>query len=684
MRLRLAALDRRPVRVRVTAHATRLARFGESDLARGLTLPIVSGVDPAIAAAAVELTAPGCFRRTGDSPLDQALAMGSPFVPAAPTLAPVGMTLPLAVSASGGELGSDVRSVRATRARVGDGAPLSLSLPAGIPILCDVADGGPAVVEVAATGGEPVVGFVSESGDWGSSTALDEAGSSRAAAAAPAGEGRAVELWNADDLPVEARVDGWLARELRDDATTLGAALTSWTVPPGAAISVGLPKGEKLVQLAVAAGGGALVTGGGESRGFVRATGESRSERLRIDADRALLFGARAGEAGTNEGAGTLVGVALDPPRSEGGAAGTERIDADGRFERRFAVAGRFRMQVPPAAGPTRIELDGASDAALLAADGSVRRGAGGGAIEVPATGGELRFAHAAGFVALARTAAAPKPAAAAAVASAAPARRLALPAIVSLNGEELAFETELAAPALLSLRSAGSFALSVSASGKSVLSRSFARGARVDVVVEAGAVRIGLRGLAGEPLFGELVASASPLEPMAEGLGEARLVAAGESRAFTFRVPVAGMAGVGVRSDLPGVETRLFDAAGDEVGGGVAIWTRLAAGEHRLVVDVPNGEVPATIRPALVGTTPPGDGPPQEQIDRFLELAGEGPAPPARAITGSRDRSEGESAEPEGEGDGEGEGEEDFEESPEEADPRERIGRIVETEDAH
>ncbi len=128
-----------------------------------------------------------------DRGLLQALAAGSTFEPAAPTLAPVGFAMPLAVAA--GRRRAAPR-VQARRACVGEGEPLALALPPGTPITCDVADGGAAVVELEATAGEPVVGFLDGRGTIGPSTAWGSTSGGRVRSAKSAGKGRAVELWN--------------------------------------------------------------------------------------------------------------------------------------------------------------------------------------------------------------------------------------------------------------------------------------------------------------------------------------------------------------------------------------------------------------------------------------------------------------------------------------------------------
>jgi hypothetical protein len=144
------------------------------------------------------------------------------------------------------------------------------------------------------------------------------------------------------------------------------------------------------------------------------------------------------------------------------------------------------------------------------------------------------------------------------------------------------------------------------------------------------------------------MVTSSPPL-PIREGLGTERMLAPGESEAFVFRVDRAGPIGVGVAADRAGVQARLIGPAGDVLGQGAAIWRDLEAGDYVLLVGAPETGAPARIRTALVGTVPPGDGPPREEIERFLALAGAAPVA-ARGVVGVEDRPGPESSPPDGE----------------------------------
>jgi hypothetical protein len=88
------------------------------------------------------------------------------------------------------------------------------------------------------------------------------------------------------------------------------------------------------------------------------------------------------------------------------------------------------------------------------------------------------------------------------------------------------------------------------------------------------------------------------------------------------------------VRADQGGVETVLFDAAGSLLGQGVVQWFDFAAGDYVLVVAAPAEGHPARVRPALVGATAPGSGPPPEEARRFLALAA-GETPGVSGVAG-------------------------------------------------
>lgn len=366
-----------------------------------------------------------------------------------------------------------------------------------------------------------------------------------------------------------------------------------------------------------------------DAEALVWAPIDATTETLVTGASRLLLFG---GESTTGE-----VSLEVLPRGAATGssAAGAQLLTDQQRLERRFPSAGAFRVPVAAAdaGSPRRLHLRGAGAALFVGGDGRVQRGS---EFEVTSAGGSLRFEHPPGLVsAWIDDGAESNLAAIDPAPSGAPARALALPATVELGGPVMTFELEVAEPALFKLR--GTAPLAVAVGAPVTRSEIYPRGAQFDAVLPAGKSLIALRALAGEDLTGTVTMVAEPLRPLAEGLGEESLLAPGDSRGYSFRVARPATVGVGVRADQGEVETLLFEAGGRYLGQGVVQWRTFTAGDYVLVVTAPTEGRPARIRPALVGASPPGSGPPPEEARRFLALAA-GQAPAVTGVAGAPD----------------------------------------------
>lgn len=639
LRLRLWSLDRRPATVEVAAYGGALSHRSEGELARGFELEALPGLEPGLAVAVVDLEAPGCFRRdVADPQLLQALSAGSSFEPAAPTLAPVGFALPLAAALTPG--GS--ARVQAGRAFVGDGESLALMLPPGTPITCDVADGGAAVVELEATAGEPVIGFLDGRGMIGPSTAFGPASGGRVRSAKGAGKGRAVELWNSGASLLEARLTGWLSPTAAAERIAWGAGRAS--VGAREARLLELPAGEKELRLTLAAGTSVLALAPASSEAaddaeaLVWAPIDATTETLITRSDRLLLLGTDSAP-----GEVSLELVPLHAATSPA-ASGAHLLTDQQRLERRFSFAGAFRVPVAAAdaGGPRRLHLRGAGVAHFVGGDGRVQRGSD---FELSSAGGSLRFDHNPGLVSAwidsiteKDSSASPSPSETWGMAGETEAIRTQLPAALELDGALQAFELELAAPSLVKVRGTTAVAVATFPGGtRPGRFEVYPQGAQFDAVLPSGSSRLVLRGLAGETLSGTVTLVAEPLAPLDEGLGPESLLAPGDSRGYAFHVARAGAVGVGVRADQGGVETVLFDAAGGGLGQGVVQWAKLEPGDYALVVTAPAEGRPARVRPALVGASPPGSGPSPEEARRFLALAA-GEAPAVAGVAGAED----------------------------------------------
>ena len=286
--------------------------------------------------------------------------------------------------------------MQARRARVGEGEPLALALPAGTPITCDVADGGAAVVELESLAGDPVVGFLDGRGTVGPATAWGPTGGGRVRSAKSAGKGRAVELWNSGASPVEARLTGWLSLNASGERMGWGAGRAS--VGAREARFLDLPAGEKDLRLTLAPGTSVLALAPAnaeaedDAEALVWAPVDATTETLITRSSRLLLFG----------GEGTQGEVSLELLPSAAAAAspatGERSLTDQQRLEKRFPFTGAFRVPVAASAagGPRRLHLRGANSALFVGGDGRVQRGAD---FELSSAGGSLRFEHPPGLV---------------------------------------------------------------------------------------------------------------------------------------------------------------------------------------------------------------------------------------------------------------------------------------------
>ncbi len=127
-------------------------------------------------------------------------------------------------------------------------------------------------------------------------------------------------------------------------------------------------------------------------------------------------------------------------------------------------------------------------------------------------------------------------------------------------------------------------------------------------------------------PLSGTLAMSADPVIPVSEGLGEAVAVPPGGTAAFGFQIARAADVGLGLRAEPDRADTRLLRADGTMVGEGAALLQRLQPGRYVIEARNPSDATTALMRPAVIGITPRGAGPPPEVARKYLELVGLAP----------------------------------------------------------
>jgi len=374
-RIRVATLDGRPARVRLTRAAGRVPRAAERELARGVRLERLPGLEPPLAVLAVELERPGCFvAEAGEPLLRQARRAGAPFRAERGALPAAGRLLWLA--GGGGE------RLVARRARVGE-APIELRLAPGEKAVCDLEpEGADAVVaEVSSLAGAPGVRLLGA----GPAPRPDRAAAvapPRAIAlgpGAPAGSALQAEVWNGGREEAEVRL---AARALEPLGVGLGA-------PGGSELRL-LPFSLERLRLPAEAAVRVAIGAGGLARFGPLA---SDAPLLWADAGAAVEWGVAAGEVVLANP--TPASVAARVEILPDGARAT--LDGEGRFERSFDRAGSFTLDLPAAQGTRRLEVRGAR-ATLVDGGGEIARGE---EKRLSAAGGRLRLEHGPGRVAV-------------------------------------------------------------------------------------------------------------------------------------------------------------------------------------------------------------------------------------------------------------------------------------------
>lgn len=275
-------------------------------------------------------------------------------------------------------------------------------------------------------------------------------------------------------------------------------------------------------------------------------------------------------------------------------------------FKRFFGAAGSFDRAVAEGG-----KLAVAGDAELLwqGGDGMVQRGR---SIAV-AGAGRVVVSHGPGAVvlSLAGPGASPWPVPAA--------RDAAVPGPVALGGAGMSLSFTNETPVLLHATTTAPVLLSLGGAAPEL----FAEGAELHRALPAGPALLLVYSPHDGPLSGTLALRADPIRPTGEGLGETVAVAPGGSAAFGFSLAREAIVGLGVRADPDRVEVRLLDARGAVLGEGVAQLRPLPAGHYVLEARVPPDSPPSLVRPAVLGITPQGRGPPADVAQHYLELVG-------------------------------------------------------------
>ena len=281
-------------------------------------------------------------------------------------------------------------------------------------------------------------------------------------------------------------------------------------------------------------------------------------------------------------------------------------------IKRFFGAAGSFEMALDAPSG-SRLGVAGTAGLTVTSADGLVRRGR-----TVTLDGpGRVSVRHGVGPMAVWVETDTQSPWPAVAV------QAVQAPLHLALSGPAMALGLHQDNPVLLHATTTAPVLIGLKQAGRTDPPALFADGAALHRVVAAGPAELRIYPPQDGPLTGSLELAAEPIVPIQEGLGEPVTVAPGGTAVFGFSLSKKATIGVGVRADPDRVGVKLLDGAGSVVGEGVAQLRTLPAGAYMIEAQVAPDAPPSTLRPAVVGITPRGNGPPPDVVAGYLALVG-------------------------------------------------------------
>ncbi|MGA2638503.1 hypothetical protein [Methylocella sp.] len=409
--------------------------------------------------------------------------------------------------------------------------------------------------------------------------------------------GAPLRIFNASGGALRLSLDAF---DLSAQPTAQADSHYAAAIPAGAARKVALPTSTKELEINLAPGAAAFLSDG--DRAVTVWGGEKALSRRLKGAWTNVLF--------VNIGAETApVSLALSP------AADEQPLTAGAISKRFFGATGSSSLRVEAVPGDRLIAAGGR--ATFIGHDGAVLRGR-----SLLLRGpGELILDHDAGLTAawVENGEKSPWPSA--------PPQAVAPPRTVALEGQAMTLALSPEAPILLNARSTSPVILALDQGGALGDPLLYPAGAELHAYVGAGEAKLRIYSPQDGALSGALDLTASPLIPVTEGVGEANALAPGEAALFVFDLAHAATIGVGVRADPDSATVRLLDASGNSLGEGVAQLRRLEAGRYIIEARAPVDGPALVVRPAVIGLTPPSNGPPADVAQHYLELVGLKPA---------------------------------------------------------
>ncbi len=615
-RLRIWSMDYRHTSVELSAQFISPRQFSESDLKKGIHLPLVEGSKTPIAAAVVRIERGGLLRIPEEfqhlrwsAEVLRSCSQPENYLPVQHGF--IWITGETTTRGPAPE-------ARAERAGLGSGEDkaIQVRMNGGENMLCDLAGDwrGPVMAIASSRIGRPAAELIEQEKNEPVNTNRLVVGEHGSLSLSLHPKNPAVKLWAASpvDEPFEVRLlqISFPAPESASAKEGLHGAIAGKK-----ARVYELPNGKKRMRISLSEALVAALQKDDAVASVHWAEGNAFTETFETDADRLLLLHMREEE--------DHFAIELSPLIAD---VSTRALAIGVPFEEVMLNSGRLRLSVD--AGETRIKrtlhVRGAKKALFTDKLGNVIPG---NDMDIDERNGVLIIDHGPGPLLAWLDRPGEEAADLWALTKKPDRTSITLPALLPLDGKSHAYRIDAGKPVMLHVRSATPLATYLDRGDKTPDVEVHSRGVMLDAYLPRGSGEVRLRALNGGRMSGQVSISGSPVLPTDEGLGPEVLLAAGATRLFSFTVREESMIGAGVKADSDAVDMEILNSAGAVLGRGVAQMLRLKPGVYLMKLHAFDTGRPVKAQPALVGLKTPDTGPPPDEITKYLHPETEMPA---------------------------------------------------------
>ena len=615
-RLRVWSIDRRGAAINLNAQAIEPSRYQERQLP-DIALTPISGAEPVVAIAALELSHPGLFKVEDVNELLWSSQTDQSFTTAQNGLIPVsGDVLWIA------KLSEDNKPVKLKLSRVylddKDTSKLQVLIPAQQSGHLDLKvnskhTDAPILAITESRTGQPGIQLINKSDSETQNAAQCMAIAQKSAVSVAVGADHPmIKLWNADDQHQALEVS---VRQMPFYAVNRQSAADGefqYPLQSRTALELVLSAGHKRVNLVFPANTAAVLMRGDKIVSTHWSGKTSLNEVANGNIDKILVL-----NAATQTQNIRLTIDSLPLNSAFGDNLLSPVLSENHMFQRRVAGIGQLRLPVNRNgdSGESYLRVRGTAQATYIQEDGRILQGE-----DMLINGnGVLVLNHQAGVILAWLESSSPKNTALANIQP----LKLDSPQTIALQGEEQAFRLEAKQGRQLLLRSDSPLITRVRyPSGRQVI-EAHPDGVAYSLYLPEGVTVVALQGMGATALNGVAFVSAAAIEPIKEGFGPETILSGGSSRLYGFDVTESGPVGLGVQASADVASGVLMDDSGNVVGQGAVQMPQLTPGHYVFAVSVPKNSLPVRLRPALVGLEKPPTGPPAEVIKQYLEQSG-------------------------------------------------------------